>query len=322
MHVALPALVAPEAFARRDAAARIARFGGEAMGTSWSALVVAPPPGLEAELWRTIDAVIASMSQWRPDSALSAFNRAPIGEWWALPADLAEVLATAVAIGGASDGAFDPACGALADLWGFGPPGPRTSVPSPREVTDALARSGTRHLELDARRARRHARIALDLSGIAKGHAVDRLAATCRAAGAQDFLVEIGGEYAGGGIRPDGQPWWVAVEAPPGLAANLRIGLHDLAVATSGDYRRFVAQDGHRFGHSIDPRTGWPIDNGIVSATVVAADCMSADGWATALTVLGGDAAMATAERNGVAAQLRAGDGREWITPALAAMLS
>ncbi|UZK68601.1 FAD:protein FMN transferase [Sphingomonas sp. S1-29] len=322
MHVALPALVAPEAFARRDAAAQIARFGGEAMGTSWSARVVAPPPGLEAALWRAIDTVIESMSQWRPDSALSAFNRAPVGEWCALPADLAEVLATAVAIGDASDGAFDPACGALADLWGFGPPGPRTGLPTPREVADALARSGARHLELDAHRARRHARIALDLSGIAKGHAVDRLAAACRAAGAHDFLVEIGGECVGGGIRPDGQPWWVAVEAPPGLPANLRIGLHELAVATSGDYRRFIAQDGSRFGHSIDPRTGWPIDNGIVSATVIAADCMTADGWATALTVLGGEAAMATAERHGVAAQLRAGDGREWITPAMAAMLS
>ncbi|WP_231621553.1 FAD:protein FMN transferase [Sphingomonas sp. 37zxx] len=322
MHVAIPAIVAPEAFARRDAAAPIARIGGDTMGTSWSALVVAPPPGLETALWQAIDSVIMSMSQWRPDSALSRFNRSPIGEWHDLPADLAKVLAAALAVSSTSDGAFDPACGALADLWGFGPPGARGDLPRLREVAGALARSGAHQLELFGHRARRHAGVTLDLSGIAKGYAVDRLAATCRAAGVHDFLVEIGGEFVGAGIRPDGEPWWVEVEAPPGLPASLRIALHDLAVATSGDYRRFIARNGRRLGHSIDPRTGWPIENGIVSATVIAADCMTADAWATALTVLGPDAAMAAAQRHTLAAQLRAGDGREWITPALAAMLA
>ncbi|HWK34983.1 FAD:protein FMN transferase [Sphingomonas sp.] len=292
------------------------------MGTRWSAQIVAAPGGAEEALRAVLDGVIASMSQWAPDSALSRFNRAPPGEWRTLPDDLARVLDTALAIGRASAGAFDPAAGALADLWGFGPPGPRADVPAADAVAQALARSGAAAIERSDTRARRTADVALDLSGIGKGYAVDALAARLRALGCEDFLVEIGGEFVGAGVRPDAQPWWVELENPPGVALPpIRIALHGIAVATSGDYRRFIADGARRLGHTIDPRTGRPITNGVVSASVIASDCMTADGWATALTVLGPGEGVTVAAREGLAARIVTGDGAEHLSPALEAML-
>ena len=219
-----------------------------------------------------------------------------------------------------SDGAFDPAMGALVDLWGFGPPGPRDDVPDDGAIDAARAAIGPGAMELDAPllRLRRTRPARLDLSGIAKGYAVDAVAARLRGIGCTDFLVEIGGELVGVGIPPDGQPWWVDVEAPPGVALPpLRIALHGIAVATSGDYRRVGAHG----SHSINPRTGRPIAHGTASVTVVHADCCHADAWASALTVLEPDAAMALAEREGLAVQLVVRGSGEWLSSAMRAML-
>jgi len=140
------------------------------------------------------------------------------------------------------------------------------------------------------------------------------VAATLAQLGIVHALVEIGGELVGFGVRPDGQPWWVDLETPPGVAvAPLRIALHGLAVATSGDSRRGR--------HTIDPRTGRPIDNGVVSVSVIAADALTADAWATALTVLG-PAGDALAAAQGIAARIVTATGGEVLTPALAAMLA
>ena len=140
----------------------------------------------------------------------------------------------------------------------------------------------------------------------------------------RDFLVEIGGELRGEGVRPDGQPWWVDLEPVPGSRlAPLRAALHGLSIATSGDYRRSFAHGGRDYAHTLDPRTGRPLDNGVASVTVLHPSCMLADAWATALTVLG-PAGMALAEREGLAAHMavRAGTGFvEHLSPALQAML-
>ena len=320
--VAIP-LVAGGAFYRRDPTAPVARFGGETMGTTWSAQVVAPPAELERALIASLFASIGALSQWEPESALSRFNRAPIGEWIALDPILAHVLTAALEIGAASDGAFDPATGAISELWGFGASGRRRDAPDDAAIAAALAASGADGIELTGGRARRTRDIALDLSGIGKGHAVDRLAATCRAHGCTDFLVEIGGEYVGAGIRPDAQPWWVQLENPPLVSlAPLRVAACDVAIATSGDYRRYIPAGDRRLGHTLDPRTGRPIDNGIVSVSVIAADCMSADAWATALAVLGPDAGLAIATRLDLAARIVTGDGAECLSPALVDMLA
>lgn len=292
------------------------------MGTSWSVAVVSPPPGIEAMLHEVLHAAIMAMSQWEPVSALSRFNALPIGDALVAPAPLARAVAAGLEIGLAAQGAFDIAGGALTDLWGFGPPGPSYGLPTAAEVAQALARSGAEGIVCTGDHLRRVRDVALDLSGIGKGLAVDLLGEALAAHGCSDFLVEIGGECVGAGVRPDAQPWWVELESPPDVAlAPLRIALHGLAVATSGDYRRFVTGGQRRLGHTIDPRTGWPVDNGVVSVSVIAADCMTADAWATALTVLGPQDGLEVATARGLAARIVTADGHEALSPALQAML-
>ncbi len=209
------------------------RLSGVALGTSWSALIAAPPVGCEAAIEATLAAQAIALSQWEPRSALSRFNRAPIGEWQAIDADLAAVIDAGLAIGRASDGSLDIAMGELTDLWGFGPTGPRDTVPDDTAIAAALAKSGSGAIQRDGNRARRTADVALDFSGIGKGYVVDRVADALEALGTEDFLIEIGGEFVGRGIRPDAQPWWVELEDPPGIdLAPFRIAAHGVAIAT------------------------------------------------------------------------------------------
>ncbi len=282
------------------------------MGTGWfvTATTRLPAPVVAAAVDAACAAVIAEMSGWVPDSELARFNRAPAGRWQALSPGFFHVLATGIALAGETGGAFDPAAGALVDLWGFGPAGPRPR-PSPAAIAEACAAGDGRRIALDraARRACQPGGLVLDLSGIAKGHAVDRVAGALAALGIGHALVEIGGELRGLGVQPDGQPWWVAVEAPPGLALPaVRIALCGLSVATSGDYRR---AQGPGLSHTIDPRTGHPIATAIASATILHAEAMMADVLATAVTVLGPAEGLALADRHGAAAMLieRQGDG-------------
>lgn len=327
----MPPALSPAAFRRRRAGAAVIALGGETMGTGWSARVVAPaggvPDGLEAAIRAELDLIVVQMSQWEPESDLSRFNAAPPGAWRPVPPAFSEVLAAALSVAKASGGAFDPAMGRVADLWGFGPSGPRRDVPDAPAIAAAHA-GGRATVDHDPLllRARRSADAALDFSGIAKGYAVDAVARRLRALGLADFLVEIGGELRGEGIRPDGQPWWVVIEPAPGSCdAPIRVALHGLAIATSGNYARGFEQDGTRYSHTLDPRTGRPVDNGIVSTSVLHAECMFADAWATALTVLGPDAGMALAEAQGLAVQIAVRDGNsveERLSPVFANMLA
>jgi hypothetical protein len=167
--------------------------------------------------------------------------------------------------------------------------------------------------------------VILDFSGVAKGYAVDRLAAVLKSVGVPRFLIEIGGELVGEGVQPDGQPWWVEAENPPDAPLpSMRIALCGMAVATSGNYRRWLNVGDRRFGHTIDPRDGRPFDNGMASATVLHRQCAVADALATALCVLGPEQGMDYAKARGLAARfVLFGDGvwSERLTPALAAML-
>jgi FAD:protein FMN transferase len=292
---------------------------GAAMGTTWRVLAVSRREATElrAAVKTALAGVVAEMSHWEPGSVLSCFNAAPVGTPVPLPPDFAAVMRCGLEVAAASGGAFDPAAGRLVDLWGFGPPGPVAAPPG-----DAAIRSLLRHssLELHDDILIRTAPVTLDLSGFAKGFAVDAAWRALAALGVTDALVEVGGELRGEGIRPDGQPWWVELETPPGhSAAPLRVALHGLSVATSGDYLRHFTHSGRRYGHTLDPRTGYPVDNGVAAISVLAPDAMTADAWATALHVLGPEG-MARAEERGLAARMLTADG-ELLSSALAAML-
>ncbi|WP_420143382.1 FAD:protein FMN transferase [Sphingobium sp.] len=286
------------------------------MGTGWSAQIVDPPAACLATIEAVLARIIDQMSHWEPDSAISRFNRSPVGEWVPIPADMMTVLRAGLDMARLSGGAFDPAIGRLVDLWGFGPAAFAASY--------AIASPWTR-IEVERGHARRLADVALDFSGIAKGFAVDAVADALRDLGVDNFLIEIGGELRGDGVKPDLQPWWVDVEAPTDLPIpTLRIALCDIAVATSGDYRRFRIEDGARLSHSIDPATGAPIAQGVASVTVLHPQAMLADAWATAITIMGPNRGMHLATRHDLAARLvlrTAQGGQEYMTPAMAAML-
>jgi thiamine biosynthesis lipoprotein len=306
-----------------DPAAHIADLSGETMGTSWSVHLATGAgmdlPDLRAAIQARLDGLDAQMSHWSESSLLRHFDRSPGGSWTLLPLDFAHVMQAGLAIAERSDGAFDPAAGHLTQAYGLGPR-QRTDEPDAEEVAEARRVGGWQRLVFDAGagRLRQPGGLWLDLSGIAKGHAVDAVADLLGERGVRHCLVEIGGECAGRGLRPDGDPWWIALETPPDVRLPpIRVALCQLAVATSGNYVRG--------DHTLDPRTGARVRNGIVAASVLHPRAMDADAWATALTVLGYADGAALAVRENLAARLVLREGamaREWISPALEQMLA
>jgi thiamine biosynthesis lipoprotein len=325
----LPHAISP---APPPAGAQVREYRGLSMGTSWSARVAQPAaaPDLARGLQAQLDDVVTQMSHWEPGSDLGRFNRAPAGTWQVLPPAFFQVLAYALDVCRDTGGACDPCAGALVNLWGFGPvnrydaPGFTAPTPDQARAARPLAR-----VQLDpvSHAALQPGGVQLDLSAVAKGYAVDCLARWLEGQGIGDYLVEVGGELRGAGVKPDGQPWWVALEEVDDAAAEdggIVVALHGLAMATSGDYRRFFLHDGRRHAHTIDPRSGAPIDNGLASVTVVAASCMACDAWSTALTVLGPVDGLALAERRGIAARFvvrTAGGFDEQLSSHMRAML-
>jgi thiamine biosynthesis lipoprotein len=319
------------------AGSRLHAVHGASMGTDWSARLVLPPgfaSDLQGALQQELDEIVAQMSHWDSGSLLSRYNRAPAGSWHALPPQFFAVMDYALSVSDEPGGAYDPAAGALVNLWGFGPAGryDQAGFYAPaRDAVDAvLTQRRTRQplLDREGRRLLQPGGAILDLSSVAKGYAVDCLARRLEALDLQHYLVEVGGELRGAGVKPDGQPWWVELEgvpdAPGAPAAQSVVALHGLAVATSGDYRRYFHHAHRRASHTLDPRTGHPIDNGVASVTVLAPDCMAADALSTALTVLGVDAGLPFAEERSLAARflLRIDTGlREVLTPAWRALL-
>jgi len=304
--VAVPRALAPVALFRPEGELQV--LEGAAMGTSWRVSFVGPPaavPSARRAIVQILDRVVAQFSPWEAHSELNRFNATPTGTWHIASADFARVMACALRIAEETEGACDPALGALVDLWGFGPASRREDIPTASDIEQTLRTSGWRHIvQNHAGSFSRKAPARLDLCGIAKGYAVDLVAESFRASGVASALVEIGGELSGYGIKPDGMPWWVAVDGDAGGETPILVGLHGLAIATSGRERSFV-HAGNSYSHTIDPRTGRPIDNGTVSATVLHGSCMQADAYATALMVMGPEAAIAFADAHALAAVIR-----------------
>jgi thiamine biosynthesis lipoprotein len=327
--VAIPLEISPPASGPRGGA--MIEFGGPTMGVAWSVKAVATPgfdlPKARDQIQTLLNRLVAQMSPWEPQSDISRFNRAPAGAWLDTPPAFHHVLTSALAWAQVSDGAFDPTAGRLVDLWGFGPAGPVNAPPAAADISAALASSGWDKLALDGSRAFQPGRLELDFSGIAKGFAVDEVSRALGVLGLPDHLVEIGGELRGQGVKQNGEPWWVEIALPPGAVmpeGPILLALHGLSVATSGDYRRFLEHHGRRYAHTLDPRLGRPIDNGVRSVSVVHDTCMDADALSTALGVLGPQAGPEFAVKHGLAAHFLVDDGaglREILSPKLQAML-
>ena len=281
-------------------------FTGMTMGTTYSIKVVNLPAGanqgeIEQAIESRLDAINAAMSTYLDDSEVSRFNRAAADEWFPVSESTADVVGAALRVGKMTDGAFDVTIGPVLKLWHFGAGSAKEKkLPSNEEIAQASKRTGYSLISVrtspPAVKKSREG-VTLDLSGIAKGYAVDEVARILEEEGIVDYMVEIGGEVRGKGINANGVPWRIAVERPVAGRRSIQrvISLRDTALATSGDYRNFFEIDGKRYSHVIDPRTARPVEHEVVSVTVVAEDCATADAFATGLMVLGEKQGMALA---------------------------
>lgn len=302
-------------------------LSGPTMGTTWRVTVVhdgrdpAPiQPMIEAEL-AEID---RQMSTWRDDSAISEFNRREDTDAHPAPAALVEVVALAHQVSERTGGAFDVTVAPLVDAWGFGRPGP-VAAPTDEQLAALRARVGWSSLHAD--RAASTLRkdqpgLTITLSAIAPGYAADVLSDRLVELGFPRHLVDVGGEFRARGDGPEG-PWRLGIERPDGSVDDRVVQevvpLRDAALATSGDYRNYREEHGRRISHTIDPRTGRPIDHKLASVTIIHESAALADAWATALNVLGPEDGFALAEREGLPALFLVRDGAGFAPRATAA---
>lgn len=279
----------------------IIEISGSKMGTTYHITVIAdqlPPSDIEQQIDQLLSKVDHSMSTYKKDSEISRFNRLNVGQQLEISQEFADVLQISREIWQLSEGAFDPTLGPLVDLWGFGPKATGDLIPSDQDITAALKKTGFDGVVLKGLTLTKNKPVALDLSAVAKGYAVDIVSNYLEMNALPDYLVEVGGEIRVSGFNSEGMPWRVAIEQPQLLASvNKIVGLTDMSIATSGDYRNYFERDGIRYSHTIDPRTGKPIDHNLASVTVLIDSCAEADAWATAFSVLGAQQSIELAEK-------------------------
>ncbi len=287
-------------------------FSGKTMGTSYAIRVSSLPHGDELRSFvelvdDELESIEQSISTYREDSELSRFNTQQSLDWIEVSLPLAQIVVHAQEISKLSDGAFDITMGPLVELWGFGSRKSTLKPPTVEQIAKASTRVGYRHLQSRlAPPALRKLRadLSLDLSAMAKGYAVDRIAELLNARGLENYLIEIGGEIRARGRKAPGKAWRVGIEQPraQNRSVNRVLKLRDLAVATSGNDRNYFTAEQNRYGHIIDPRSGKPTSHGLASVTVLAKDCSTADAWATALAVAGAKEGLRIANELGIQA--------------------
>ncbi|MDE0513812.1 MAG: FAD:protein FMN transferase [Gammaproteobacteria bacterium] len=299
----------PLASCQSERPAALHEFTGLTMGTSWSVMINAgalplPRQQLKAQFDSILDRANGEMSTYLPESELSMINAADSAGRIPVSRPLMQVLQAAREVSRLTQGGFDVTVGPLVNLWGFGPEQDFT-VPGQEQVDAALRMAGYEYLHLDPAASalkKAHGGIQIDLSAIAKGYGVDEIADYLERLQLDNYLVEIGGEIRARGVNREQAPWQIGIEQPVAGQRGVQriIKLDNMAMATSGDYRNFFEQDGNRYSHTIDPRTGRPVSHGLASVTVLHPSAMLADAWATGLLVLGPEQGYATAMENGL----------------------
>ena len=270
-------------------------FTGRTMGTTYAVKLISAKP-LSKSLWQEkinlrLKLINARLSMYQKDSELSRFNAAPTGQTFKVSADFYHVLEQCRNLHSLTAGAWDGTVKPLVDLWGFGTKGRRDTPPKPSQIKTALQRIGFNKLKIgDHVLTKTVPGITLDLGSIAKGYGVDEIARLISEGGIENYLVEIGGELAGAGVNKHRKTWVVGITNPEkgflnsGLYKTVR--LDNKAIATSGNYRNYFEKNGQIYSHIISPKTGYPVENAVVSASVISDTCTVADGLATALMVM------------------------------------
>jgi len=291
--------------------AQLVALQGQTMGTYYQVTMVLnesqqasadySQEAVQAEIDKKLELVNDQMSTYRPNSELSRFNKAPTS--LTVSPETAFVVQSALTLSEQSGGGFDVTVGPLVNLWGFGPDKKPTKVPSDAVIAERKQLIGSQYLTVkDNTLYKAIPELYVDLSSIAKGYGVDVVAEYLQEIGINNYLVDIGGELRAKGVKPGDKQWTIAIERPTdGQNVQRLIQIGDNAIATSGDYRNYYEFDGIRYSHTIDPKTGKPINHKLVSVTVIHASSMMADGLATAITVLGPEAGFAFAQQHKLA---------------------
>ncbi|MDO4574639.1 MAG: FAD:protein FMN transferase [Planctomycetia bacterium] len=302
-------------------------FHGETMGTTWNVSIVTDAelpdsPTVQKAIEEALRQVDYRMSTWKDFSELSRINQTEDGtEPIPLSPELDFVLKTALDVSAKTDGAYDITVGPLVNLWKFGPEENVPEIPSDAAIAKARENVGWQNLQrVDGPALKRtQPGLYLDLSSIAKGYGVDVTAKALHDLGITNYMVEVGGETRTCGKNGQGKPWVIGIEAPiPGVQQLFgTVEPQDGALATSGDYRNFRMEGDKRRSHIIDPRTGRPTEHSLVSVSVRASDCMTADAWATALLVLGPVEGVQTAKREKISALFLTREGETLVPTAV-----
>ncbi|AAP95355.1 thiamine biosynthesis lipoprotein [[Haemophilus] ducreyi 35000HP] len=262
------------------------------------------------------------MSTYQLDSQISRFNKLrEVNTPFEISPDFATVVAEAIRLNKITEGALDVTVGPLVNLWGFGPDRRLDKQPSAAQINQRAAFVGIDKLALNIEHkptlTKSVPNLYLDLSSIAKGFGVDKIADQLEMLGLENYLVEVGGELRGKGKNLQGLNWQIAIEKPnfeQGQTVQITVPLHNLGMATSGNYRNyFEDEQGNRLSHIIDPKALKPVNHKLASITVLAPTSMTADGLSTGLFVLGAEKALEVAEREKLAIFLiiKNGDGFE-----------
>lgn len=303
-------LFAPLVLAACKNGASVLEFSSVTMGTTYSVVAVDHTRSLRREevsnaIEAALSEVNAQMSNWDAGSEISRFNNALTTETVPVSREIADLMSVAQDIHTATEGQFDVTLGPLIEMWGFGAAGAAGTKPGEAAIADALRSSGqSEKIRVESGALRKtDSQTRVYLSGIGKGHGVDRVANALAGLGLKDYLVEIGGDLYTAGRNPDWRPWQIGVESP-----DLKTGamqqvaeVSNLGMATSGDYRNYFEEDGVRYSHILDAETGRPVTHSTASATVLADNAMLADAWATAMLGLGRERGMEVAEAQNVA---------------------
>ena len=322
-------LLAPNGFA--GSLPPLVHISGRTMGTSYHISFYGMRPiSIHDEIERLLVRINEQMSTYLEDSEISRFNRAEAGVWFPVSRDFAQVVADAKQMHALSGGSFEPTIEPLVNLWGFGPMKMPNKVPATEVISDTLTEIGMDKVQvkLDPPSLRKeHKKVEIDLSAMAKGFGVDKVALFLESIGLDRYMVEIGGEVRVGRKKPDGLAWMIGIQMPEdggGLELARILKLEQGSVATSGDYRNYYEKDGKRYSHIIDPLTGFPIKHKLASVTVVTKRCADADALATAFMVMGSDKGLDLAKEQSLAVLFVVRDGggggfRQILSPAMSA---
>lgn len=267
------------------------------MGTFYNVTVVVKNPkmleGFQEKIENRFEKINQSMSTYLKNSEISLFNTCKVGEKFFISTYFQQVLSVAKTIYELSGGAYDPTVNPLLSLWGFRSEEADNRGPEEKEIQKILSHVGLDKIIVSDEGwiQKSVPQVELDFASIAKGFGVDKISELLLKNGFKNFLVEIGGEIYAAGNRADGRPWQIGINTPikgaPFKMIYKTISLSNRAIATSGDYRNFLLKEGKSVSHIIDPETGQPVQNGVVSASVISSTCIVADGLATAVMVMG-----------------------------------